>query len=258
MREQVDDPSGPGGDPRGSNGGRGLKSTPPQLWGRGAGKPHGVGAQTSTTDPIDLSAVVGRQTFSSIAYLPDPYLRFEQTPSIEITVNGAIERAEATPAKQRKHGEKVLRNRWHSWGSPANTRSTTRPSSPRGAALGAVRFEESSANPRGFSDRNGYPGSPGPGNRRPARRRAETKRALKSIFAGIVTTPAVRLPKRTQGPLRRGRDGIRLPTIPTKTTESRFFGDAGYKLPDCRGSGYRGRTIEEHSAEGMETATRQN
>ena len=62
-----------------------VKVNPPQLWVAGPESRMAL-VHNVTTDPIDLSTVVGRQTFSSIAYLPDPYLRFEQTPSIEVTV----------------------------------------------------------------------------------------------------------------------------------------------------------------------------
>lgn len=39
-----------------------------------------------STDPIDLSGVVGGRSFRVTAYLPDPYLRFEQDPSVTVDV----------------------------------------------------------------------------------------------------------------------------------------------------------------------------
>ena len=62
-----------------------VEVVPPRLWVAG---PEGRMAlvHNVTTDPIDLTTVVGRRTFSSVAYLPDPYLRFEQQPSVEVTV----------------------------------------------------------------------------------------------------------------------------------------------------------------------------
>jgi YbbR domain-containing protein len=38
------------------------------------------------TDPIDLSDVVGGRSFRVTAYLPDPYIRFEQDPSVSVDV----------------------------------------------------------------------------------------------------------------------------------------------------------------------------
>jgi YbbR domain-containing protein len=38
------------------------------------------------TDPIDLTEVVGGRSFRVTAYLPDPYLRFEQDPSVTVDV----------------------------------------------------------------------------------------------------------------------------------------------------------------------------
>jgi YbbR domain-containing protein len=39
-----------------------------------------------STDPIDLSDVVGGRSFRVTAYLPDPYIRFEQDPSVTVEV----------------------------------------------------------------------------------------------------------------------------------------------------------------------------
>ncbi len=39
-----------------------------------------------TTDPIDLSEVVGSRSFRSTAYVPDPYLRFEGHPEVNVEV----------------------------------------------------------------------------------------------------------------------------------------------------------------------------
>ncbi len=39
-----------------------------------------------STDPIDLSEVVGGRSFRVTAYLPDPYVRFNQDPSVNVEV----------------------------------------------------------------------------------------------------------------------------------------------------------------------------
>jgi len=39
-----------------------------------------------TTDPIDLSGEIGSKRFQAIAYIPDPYLRFEGPPTVTIEV----------------------------------------------------------------------------------------------------------------------------------------------------------------------------
>lgn len=39
-----------------------------------------------STDPIDLTEVVGGRSFRVTAYLPDPYIRFEQDPSVTVEV----------------------------------------------------------------------------------------------------------------------------------------------------------------------------
>ena len=39
-----------------------------------------------STDPIDLTGVVGGRGFRVTAYLPDPYIRFEQDPSVTVEV----------------------------------------------------------------------------------------------------------------------------------------------------------------------------
>jgi YbbR domain-containing protein len=39
-----------------------------------------------TTDAIDLTEVVGGRSFRVTAYLPDPYIRFEQDPSVNVDV----------------------------------------------------------------------------------------------------------------------------------------------------------------------------
>lgn len=39
-----------------------------------------------TTDPIDLTDVVGGRSFRVAAYLPDPYLRFAQDPTVTVEV----------------------------------------------------------------------------------------------------------------------------------------------------------------------------
>lgn len=39
-----------------------------------------------STDPIDLTDVVGGRSFRVTAYLPDPYIRFEQDPSVAVDV----------------------------------------------------------------------------------------------------------------------------------------------------------------------------
>lgn len=39
-----------------------------------------------TTDPIDISEVIARERFVATAYVPDPYLRFEQNPRVHVEV----------------------------------------------------------------------------------------------------------------------------------------------------------------------------
>jgi YbbR domain-containing protein len=39
-----------------------------------------------STDPIDLSEVVGGRSFRVTAYLPDPYVRFERDPTVSVEV----------------------------------------------------------------------------------------------------------------------------------------------------------------------------
>ncbi len=63
----------------------GVEVAPPRLWVAGPESRMAL-VHNVMTDPIDLASVVGRRTFSSVAYLPDPYLRFEQQPNIEVTV----------------------------------------------------------------------------------------------------------------------------------------------------------------------------
>ena len=62
-----------------------VEVDPPRLWVVGPESRMAL-VHAVTTDLIDLATVVGRRTFSSVAYLPDPYLRFEQAPNIEVTV----------------------------------------------------------------------------------------------------------------------------------------------------------------------------
>ena len=62
-----------------------VEVNPPRLWVAGPERRIAL-VRNVTTDPIDLATVVGRRTFFSVAYLPDPYLRFEQDPHIEVTV----------------------------------------------------------------------------------------------------------------------------------------------------------------------------
>jgi hypothetical protein len=39
-----------------------------------------------STDPIDLTEVVGGRSFRVTAYLPDPYLRFDSDPTVTVEV----------------------------------------------------------------------------------------------------------------------------------------------------------------------------
>jgi YbbR domain-containing protein len=39
-----------------------------------------------TTDPIDISEVIGNRSFRVTAYVPDPYLRFEGNPEVTVEV----------------------------------------------------------------------------------------------------------------------------------------------------------------------------
>ena len=39
-----------------------------------------------STDPIDLSDVVGGRSFRVTAYLPDPYVRFDRDPTVNVEV----------------------------------------------------------------------------------------------------------------------------------------------------------------------------
>ena len=62
-----------------------VEVVPARLWVAGPESRMAL-VHNVATDPIDLASVVGRQTFSSVAYLPDPYLRFEQQPKVSVTV----------------------------------------------------------------------------------------------------------------------------------------------------------------------------
>jgi len=42
--------------------------------------------ESASTDPIDLANVVGSSEFRSNAYVNDPYVRFQSSPQVTVTV----------------------------------------------------------------------------------------------------------------------------------------------------------------------------
>lgn len=63
----------------------GFTVNPPRLTIIGPENRVGLVDQV-TTDPIDLSDVIGSRSFRAMAYVPDPYLRFEQHPAVTVEV----------------------------------------------------------------------------------------------------------------------------------------------------------------------------
>jgi hypothetical protein len=58
---------------------------PPELWIEGAAKRVARIAEV-VTDPVDVSAVVGTSEFRVNAFVDDPYVRFQTSPQVRVTV----------------------------------------------------------------------------------------------------------------------------------------------------------------------------
>ena len=59
--------------------------SPPKLWLVGPANRVAL-IQSVVTDPVDVSAVVGSQEFRVNAFIDDPYVRFENSPQVTVSV----------------------------------------------------------------------------------------------------------------------------------------------------------------------------
>jgi len=59
--------------------------TPPELTVVGPAS-HVARIDAANTDPVDVSSVVGTSEFRTNAYVNDPYVRFQSSPQVTVTV----------------------------------------------------------------------------------------------------------------------------------------------------------------------------